>query len=204
MTSMRRRLGRPVTHPIDVQLRITLMKLRHNVTYRAIEAITGMDAVTASRIVRRVLRLLSLGTMPMADPPIFLVVDATISRIGTTLPRFYSGYKHHRGLKTQTVCDEKRFIRHLSPPRPASVHDKTLWDEQRQHLTPLKHVFVLGDKGYAGAILDKAVLRPLKKNETAYRNNPAGAKQENRIVSALRVRIEHVIGSLKRFKILAE
>jgi hypothetical protein len=204
MTSMRRRLGRPVTHWIDVQFRITLMKLRHNLTYRAIESITGIDAVTASRIVRRVLGLLSPATMPTADPPIFLVVDATISRVGTTLPRFYSGYKHHRGLKTQIVCDEKRFIRHVSPPQPASVHDKKLWDEQCHHLAQMKPVFVLADKGYAGAILTKAVLRPLKRNESAYRNNPARAKQENRIVSALRVRIEHVIGSLKRFKILAE
>ena len=198
------RSGRPPRYPLSQQLCLTLFKLHNNLSYRVTEAIKGIDAVTASRIVNCVTTCLERAAVKDRSRPIFLVVDATVTQCGAKHPRFTSGHKHYKGVKTRVVCDEARIIRHVSQPGPATVHDKTIWDHERQNILAIKAPFIVADKAYAGACAKQAVIRPSKRNETAYRSDPDRAKHENRLISALRVRIEHVIGSLKRYKILAE
>ena len=198
------RPGRPLKHSIEQRLYLTLFKLRTNLSYLAIEAITGVDAVTASRIVKSVVACLAGAAMTERTQPIFLIVDATVTRCDMRQPRYYSGHKHYKGVKTPVVCDQRRIIRHVPQPWPASVHDKTIWTHERHHIVPMSTAFILGDKAYAGAFAKQAIIRPAKKNETDFRVDPDRAKRDNRIISALRVRIEHVIGSLKRYKIVAE
>jgi len=57
-----------------------LAKLPHNLTMRAMQAITGIHAVTISRYVLRVMR--ALGELPLADgrTGTTLIVDTTSTR----------------------------------------------------------------------------------------------------------------------------
>jgi hypothetical protein len=47
--------GRPCRYALDAQVLVLLVKLRLDLPYRTLEAISGIDAVTASRMVRRML-----------------------------------------------------------------------------------------------------------------------------------------------------
>lgn len=142
-----------------------LVKLRLDLPYRAIEAISGIDAVTASRMVKRMLG--RLNDTPMARGATeFYRVDTTTVRIKTHQDRHDSGYKHHRGIKTQVLADAQRRIHHLSIAYPARMHDKVIWDRNSVQVPPLLDRPVLGDKAYAGAKLEgKGLIRPLKHNE---------------------------------------
>lgn len=71
----------------------------------------------------------------------------------------------------------------------------------------LKHLFgqlVLGDKAYAGGTGEGAcLLRPIKRGENKYKEDPLNAKSFNRQFSNIRVRIEHVFARLKTWKTLS-
>lgn len=194
--------GRPCEYPLQVQVLVLLVKLRLDLPYRAIEVISGIDAVTASRMVRRMLGRLSDTSLARGAVGYYLV-DTTTVRIKKRQEQYYSGYKHHRGVKTQVLADEQRRIHHLSIAYPARVHDKVIWDRNVAQVQPLLDRPVLGDKAYVGAKLEgKGLIRPLRRNEGAYKTQPEPAKAFNRALSRRRVRIEHVMASLKRFRIL--
>lgn len=194
--------GRPCRYPLEVQ--VLLVKLRLDLPYRAVEAISGIDAVAASRMVRRMLgRLREVALMAQAREKGFYLVDTTTVRIRTSQVRYYTGYKHYRGIKTQVLADTQRIIHHLSPAYPAKVHDKVIWDRSLSQVQPRLNRPVLADKGYVGAKLEgKGLIRPLRRNEWAYRSPPEEAKAFNREVCRHRVRIEHIMASLKRYRIL--
>lgn len=127
MPAERTGAGRPCKYGRRTELAVTLLKLRHNLTYRLIERLTGIDAATACRIVQRTMTRLVHTALLRRRPPVrFFIVDSTVSRVGTPDQQFYSGYKHHKGIKTQVLCDDRKRIHHVSPGCPASVHDKRL------------------------------------------------------------------------------
>lgn len=196
--------GRPCRYALDVQVLVLLVKLRLDLPYRALEAISGIDAVTASRMVRRLLgRIREVVPARQPGPGEFYLVDTTTVRVRARQDRYYSGYKHHRGVKTQVLADEMMVIHHLSSAWPASVHDKTICDRTLERVKPLLRRPVLADKAYAGTHLEgHGLIRPVKHNEWGYRAEPEQAKAFNRELSRRRVRIEHVMASLKRFRIL--
>ena len=201
-----RRLGRPQRYPAWVELLVTLMKLRRDLPYRFIETLTGIDAVTASRMVRRTLARLSDVTQPAPwPPPRHFIVDTTTCRVGTSKRSFWSGHKHHAGLKAQVLCDERRRIHHVSAAWPAGQHDKTIWNCTLGEIGNWLDRPVLADKAYAGARLERVLLfRPVKRQERAYRENREKVKATNRERAQRRVRIEHVMASLKRFRVLRD
>lgn len=198
--------GRPFKHSVLVMLCLALMKLRLNLTVRALEALTGIDAVTVSRCVARVTA--ALGELPLAkralnNPMSMLLVDTTSSRVATTQLKAYSGYKHHRCAKVQVLSDEAGQVVDVSPAYEGSVHDKTIWNKQVARVRPLLDRLVLADKAYAGATGESQhLLRPVKRGENAWKANPDKAKQFNRELSKRRVRIEHVFARLKTWKVL--
>ena len=72
---------------------------------------------------------------------------------------------------------------------PGPVHDKTIWNREFGRVTPLPGRFILGDKAYAGAEGEGAILfRPIKRNETAWRSDAGGCRTFNRTLSRRRVR----------------
>ena len=195
------RRGRPYRHGPLAMVGLVMMKLRHNLTGRALEALAGIDAVTLSRYVRKVTAF--LGALPLRAQPAqgFLLVDTTSVRVGSTDRRSFSGHKHQRCAKVQVIADEAGFVQHSGAAWPGSVHDKTIYNKERVNLGEALGTLILADKAYAGAHDEGAgLLRPIKRGERAAKL-PA-AQAFNAELSRRRVRIEHVFARLKTFRVL--
>jgi hypothetical protein len=81
------------------------------------------------------------------------------------------------------------------------VHDLRLFKQSGLKLA--SDTILLGDKGYLGIAKDHSCSR------TPYRRPPKGSlspeqKQHNRVLARLRIKVEHVIRTLKVFRILSE
>ncbi len=81
------------------------------------------------------------------------------------------------------------------------MHDLTLFRQSGLKLAA--DTLLLADKGYLGITKDHSTSR------TPYRKPPKGTltkeqKQHNRALARLRIRVEHVIRSLKVFRILQQ
>jgi hypothetical protein len=149
-----------------------------------------------------------------------VLVDATQQRISrATDPArrdaHYSGKRKTFTLKTQLVTDGQHHICAMSGAVPGRVHDKTLADDVDtvQRLPDGCEAFL--DKGYQGLaqqvdhiIDDYGTARPCFTLKTPWKK-PKGQdlsteqKAFNQALSAIRVRIEHCIGWLKNWAILA-
>lgn len=171
---------------------LVMMKLRHNLTGRALEALAGIDSVTLSRYVRKVTALLCTLPLRMHQPQGFLLVDTTSVRVGSTDRRSFSGHKHQRCAKVQVIADEAGFVQHSGAAWPGSVHDKTIYNREQVSLGEALGTLILADKAYVGAFNEgEGLLRPIKRGERAAKL-PA-AQAFNAELSRRRVRIEHAI-----------
>ena len=198
------RRGRPFKHSVLVMTVLALMKLRCSLSVRTMEALTAVDAVTVARCVNRVVAALSL--LPLAAKVLGqrLIVDSTSVRVATTATDSYSGHKHQRCAKTQVLVREDGQVVDVSPSYAGSVHDKTIWNKEAGRLKPLFDQLVLADKAYAGAKGEhENLFRPIKRNETAYKEDKEKAREFNRGLSKVRVKVEHVFARLKAWRALA-
>lgn len=153
------------------------------------------------------------------------LVDATEQRVSRPNDNirhklYYSGKKKAFTLKTQLVSDSNHHIVAISTPIHGSVHDNKLCSELKT-LERLPQGCDVGvDKGYQGlenqislvsvrneqtGVEEKvprlAVYMPFKKPKTG-KLTPQ-QKEANRRFCAVRVRIEHCIGWIKNWAILA-
>lgn len=124
-----------------------------------------------------------------------LVVDATEQRTERrNTGSGYSGKKKAHTIKTQIVVDTTGVIRHISDSVPGTIHDKKLFDQSALALPDS----VLGDLGYLGTNLTipfkSSKLHTLTKQQ----------KRWNTRHSRRRIIVEHVLASLKSFRILAD
>ncbi len=154
------------------------------------------------------------------------LVDATEQRVyrpqkdNETRKKFYSGKKKAFTLKTEIVSTTGHKIVAISEAVAGAVSDKKLSDEVKT----LTHLPVgckaVGDKGYQG--LDKSVtkvtVRDVETGEekqvlrvqvrTPFKKPKGGELTElqktfNRVLGAVRVRVEHCIGWIKNWGIIA-
>lgn len=138
-----------------------------------------------------------------------ILVDATEQEVPKpkhTLARKqkYSGKKKQHTLKSQ-VAVSNRLVLHLSKHVPGSVHDFSLlratgivYSVQSQQRT------LRLDKGYEGieeAYPDADLAKP-KRAQRNYQLNPL-EKLLNRLLSSLRMPVEHTLACLQKFSILA-
>jgi hypothetical protein len=115
--------------------------------------------------------------------------------------QFYSGKKKRHTQKTQIAIDAKTKQVLATFFGPGRQHDFRLWKESRFHVAPSKELRV--DTGYQGIKKLHANTQIPKKRR---RNQPLSSedKQENRAKAKRRMRVEQVIGHLKRFRLIAE
>lgn len=117
--------------------------------------------------------------------------------------KLYSGKKKRFTRKTIVVADEKKRILILTPTKSGRRHDKRLLDKSGLPQAIPDSVAVFADTGFQGMERDHPnTLIPKK----ASKNRPLTQtdKQNNRIISGLRITVEHVIGGMKRFKASAD
>ena len=155
-------------------------------------------------------RLKTLKTLMEAHPEIKEVwVDATeqpIQRPSEKLARkqYYSGKQSEHTIKSQMLTT-KKLILHVSGNVPGSVSASTvLAGSGIMHSIP-KDVQVNLDRGYEGAegrYPNNTVYKPKR----AQRNHPLTLfeKLYNHLINKTRILVEHVIGRLKKFRIVAE
>lgn len=113
--------------------------------------------------------------------------------------KLYSGKKKATTRKVIIVSDERRRIHYMSKTKSGRRHDKRIADKEGIFSGIPPDIVVWTDSGFQGAQHQHAhTIMPAK----ARKNNPLTAqqKEENRIISAIRVVSEHAIGGFKRFK----
>lgn len=155
-------------------------------------------------------RIKTLKKMMEAHPEIKEVwVDATeqpIQRPSEKLARtqYYSGKQSEHTIKSQLLTT-KTLLLHVSGNLPGSVSDSTvLAGSGIMHSIP-EDVQVNLDRGYEGAE-DRYPNNKVYKPKRAQRNHPLTLfeKLYNHLINKTRILVEHVIGRLKKFRILSE
>jgi hypothetical protein len=135
------------------------------------------------------------------------------------LRKRYSGKKKHHTRKNTIICDEHRRILFVSPSKDGRVHDLHQLQTSAvvEHIPPDKAIWV--DKGYCGIekILKNGnkVMIPHKKPRKCKKELSAEEKEkrkklwaeqkaENKIISGIRMVVEHAIGGIKRFRCMTD
>jgi len=112
---------------------------------------------------------------------------------------YYSGKKQRHTRNNVLLVDSFGALHVLSDTSEGRVHDKCIADEARYTLPTGR--MLDQDAGFQGFHLPGVqIMQPKKKprNETLMLQE----KEENRRISSIRVRIEHVIGDIKRYRII--
>lgn len=137
------------------------------------------------------------------------IVDATeraIQRPKKNQEFYYSGKKKKHTVKNQILIQPytKRILA-VSKTVEGKRHDKQLCEDDGLVLRAPPGAKGLADLGYVGlqeSCSHFKIILPIKK---PYKKElPEMDKLTNQTISSVRVRVEHVIGALKRFDILSE
>ncbi len=113
--------------------------------------------------------------------------------------KLYSGKKKATTRKTIVVSDEKKRILLMSPTKSGRRHDKRISDKFQITDSVPQHVAIWADTGFKGIEHSHPnSVMPTK----ATKNNPLteGQKQNNRVISGVRILSEHAICGFKRLK----
>jgi hypothetical protein len=209
---------KPKLGPED-RLLLVLMYYRVYVTQAVLGGLFGVDAGTAGRIIQEVgLALAGVFRIPERkvtvgpDDLAEAFVDATeqpIHRPKRGQKRYYSGKKKRHVIKHQVVVVRKKKppgrggprkrrlrIAAVSASAPGAVHDKKVYDRSRLVL-PVG-IPGAGDTGYLGTRLQVPTRKPRGRELT--RRQKAG----NRRLARRRVVVEHGIGKMKIWRIVAD
>ena len=112
-----------------------------------------------------------------------------------------SGKKKAHRKKNLLVSSHERRVAYLGPTSAGSVHDKKLADESGLSLPA--DALALQDSGFQGyAVAGGRTLQPAKKPRG--RELPAWQKAINKLISQVRVGVEHAICGIKRCRIVAD
>jgi len=117
--------------------------------------------------------------------------------------KHYSGKKKRHTRKNLVVTTGDKQILILTPSKHGKVHDKKLTDKSMLASGIPDDVAILADTGFQG--LQKQhpnVLMP-KKRPRGGRLTDA-EKSMNRLISSVRIKVEHAIGGIKRFRCVSD
>lgn len=118
--------------------------------------------------------------------------------------KYYSGKKKHHTIKHQVVIGKDKKIFDASKSYPGSVHDKTIFEREGTKEKIPKGAKVKADKGYQGLQKDPELEVSLPKKANRWHPLTRKEKRYNKQFAKERIVVEHVIGSLKIFQILAQ
>lgn len=113
--------------------------------------------------------------------------------------KLYSGKKKQTTRKSLVMTNEKKRILLLSPAKSGRRHDKRLADKLALPRMIPPQVAVWTDTGFQG--IQKDHPRTVMPEKAAnHRPLTYAQKQNNRIISGIRILVEHAIGGMKRMK----
>ena len=193
-----------------------LMLLLYYRSYMSLMSVGFMFGIDESRVCRNIKTLEPLLAKVMAlcktkhlskEDVENLIIDATeqpIEKPKRGQKAYYSGKKKRHTLKTEIRValknGKKPRIVHVSKTNPGSVHDLTVY---RTEPPISREIRAYADSGYQG--LDKiheATEIPYKKSKHHVLDEEE--KEYNSALSRIRIKIEHIIGDLKIFRILSD
>ncbi|MDR1551474.1 MAG: transposase family protein, partial [Holosporaceae bacterium] len=125
-------------------------------------------------------------------------------RKSKSLRRKYSGKKKRHTRKNTIFCDENSRILAVSPSKDGRIHDS----RQVRKCSLIEHipkeVALWMDKAYSRNIAKNgnAVMIPHKKPRKGALTD--AQKDENKIISGIRIVVEHAIGGIKRFRCMTD
>ncbi len=112
----------------------------------------------------------------------------------------YSGKKKAHTVKNNLIIDlEERLVRYLSRTVAGRMHDKRLCDEEGYTFPPGCVLFK--DTGFQGFEPDHVCTYQPKKKPRGQDLSPDD-KAENKMISSIRILVEHVIAGVKRCRIV--
>jgi hypothetical protein len=113
----------------------------------------------------------------------------------------YSGKQKKHTVKNNVLADENCKVIYLTPTVEGKKHDKKLADESGYVLP--KGSTLLQDTGFQGFTVEGvSIVQPKKKPRG--KELTQDEKDSNRAISKVRVRIEHVINGVKRYRIVKD
>lgn len=204
------RSGRPYgVGNLEDHLLVMLILYRCHITQDFLGLLYGVDKATICRALRRIepLAKRTVGVKRQIrvteEEAQALLIDATeqpVQRPKHGQKRWYSGKKKRHSIKNEIITTEAGRIVSASPSAPGTVHDITI----RRRGPPLpKGSRGYGDSGYQGYQEDHPDFdMPYKKTKNRKLTNEE--KEYNHALSRFRVRVEHAIGRMKKFRILAD
>ena len=210
----KRKPGRPSKLTLPDQLLLTLSYWREYRTLFHIGADYGVHESNAQRIVTRVEKRL-IGSARFALSPretlleegsrvAVVVLDAAespVERPKKKQRQYYSGKKKRHTNKAQLLIESGSGLILSSAFASGRTHDLRLCREHRPCWTP--ETICLADSGYQGlGKMHARTLVPYKAKRGQSLDD--FQKRYNRALARVRIQVEHVIGALKRFRILAE
>jgi hypothetical protein len=118
---------------------------------------------------------------------------------------FYSGKRKRHTAKMQVVSTKNKLVLHLCGHVAGRVSDQLLLRATGVMGKIPKGVVLRVDKGYEGIEEEYPQVR-VEKPKKARRGHPLTVLEKifNRLMSKLRIEVEHAIGGLKKFRLLAE
>ncbi len=202
--------GRPWGLPtLEDHILALLIYYRFYIPHTFLGLMFGVDDSVLCRSFRRIEPVLSTITILKKDRQLnqddlqTIIVDVTeqvIQRPQKKQKSYYSGKKKRHTLKTEIQITSSGEITRISKPYPGSLHD---FDIRKSEKPIAKNIRVYADSGYQGLQnLHPQVCIPFKRSKLKKLNS--FQKQFNRELSRRRVKVENVIGDMKRHKILQE
>lgn len=117
--------------------------------------------------------------------------------------KHYSGKKKRHMRKNIVIADSKKRILFLSPSKHGRVHDKKLSDKALAVVRLPQSVAIVADTGLLGIAKQHGnILMPKKKPRGGLLTD--AEKAMNRLISSVRINVEHAIGGMKRFRAVSE
>ncbi len=129
------------------------------------------------------------------ERPVVRPKDKTLQKL------YYSGKKKHHSLKNIVLSTACCKIRFLSRTCEGKKHDKKAADQAGYQLPAGSTLYQ--DSGFQGfTLVGVTIIQPKKKPRG--QELTEAEKENNRLISKIRVRIEHVIGGVKRYRIVKD
>jgi len=114
---------------------------------------------------------------------------------------FYSGKKKRHCVKNNVLINRQAKVLLLTPTCEGKKHDKKIADET--NLVLPKGSSLCQDTGFQGfALPGVTMIQPVKKPRG--KELTPEQKENNRQISRLRIRVEHAIGGVKRYRIVKD
>lgn len=115
---------------------------------------------------------------------------------------YFSGKKKAFTIKTQITTSKIGRILDVSKSYPGSIHDKSVMERENTIAKIPEEIAHFLDRGYQGIAKqypNHYIISPIKRKKNQELSELA--KETNSTISRQRIKVEHVIGSCKQFKI---